>query len=85
MGRLLARSSRAFMKGVLGLTGRDTQTSFASIRDFVAQDETEVDPVRKVLGVLVKQKHLTQTGDGDDATYQLTASGEQLLNDLGGA
>lgn len=83
MGRLLARSSRAFMTGALGNMNLTTETPFAVIRDAIAQDESEVDPVRKVLAVMVRQGHATQTGEGDTATYKLTESGEKLLNALG--
>lgn len=85
MGRLLARSSRAFMRGVLGNMSLTTETPFAVIRDAVAQDETEVDPVRKTLAFMVKAKHATIQGEGDTATYRLTESGNTLLSDLGGA
>lgn len=85
MGRLLARSSRSFMGGALGKMSLTTDTSFAVIRDAVAQDETEVEPTRKVLAFLVKAKHATQTGEGDAASYRLTESGAVLLNQLGGA
>lgn len=84
MSRLLARSSRAFMRGVLGNMTLTTQTPFTVIRDAVAADEGEHDPVRKTLAVMVKQKHAEVIGEGDTATYKLTASGEELLNALGG-
>ncbi len=84
MGRLLARSSGAFIRQSLGQLTTSGQTPFKTIRDAVAQDDSEYEAVRRVLAVMVKQKHVTITGEGDTATYQLTASGETLLNEIGG-
>lgn len=85
MGRTLVRSSRAYVRGVLSNMGMDTETPFTDISGHVAQDADEIEPVRRVLAVMVKQKHAVQTGEGDTATYKLTESGNALLNALGGA
>lgn len=82
MARLLARSSRAFMSGVLREMDKEMPVSFSAISSVVAQDEGEIDPVRKVLAYMVKAGHATIEGEGDTATYRLTDSGETLYNDL---
>jgi len=73
------------MNGVLGALKLETPTAFMIIRDSVAEDASEHDPVRKVLGVMVKQGFATIEGEGDTATYKLTSSGQDLLNQIRGA
>jgi len=85
MGRTLRRSSRAYMHGVLGNLQIDVQTPLHVIVDSVAADADEVQPVKSVLAVAVKQKYAAQTGEGDTATYELTESGKVLFDQLGGA
>jgi predicted transcriptional regulator len=84
MGRQLYRSAPKFIAEVLANLSADADTAHTSVVANVAADETETVSAEKVLKVLALQGHITQVGEGENATYRLADSGVNLLNALGG-
>lgn len=85
MARNIRMHAGVFMRGVLGALNTSVPTHFDEVVGIVSQDADERESVRRVLGVMVKQKYVTQEGEGDAATYTLTESGQALHTNIQGA
>lgn len=85
MGRTLARNPQGFIKDVLTLASPDGETGHTVFTDLAAKDQSEIPSIEKVLSVMVRQGHLIQTGEGENATYRLTESGISVRDAVGGA
>ena len=85
MARQLYRSATKFINQTLALLNTNTETPFLSIRDQVAEDAQEHEAIEKTLKVLAMQGYITQTGEGENATYRLSNDGAAFRDQLGGA